>query len=750
MQKKRFAVLALPLMASALWAQQATDSISMSGELEEIIVTSTRLNNSVALSTKTINAEQLQEQNTGVNLPFLLTKTPSLVVTSDDGLGVGYTYFRVRGTDQSRINMTINGVPLNDAESQTVFWVNMTDLASSMNSVSVQRGVGTSTNGASAFGASVNMQTEKTATEPFAQISFNGGMYNTFRESAKISTGLMKNGLAFDARFSKVNSDGYLQRAASDLYSYYASGAWYGANTMVKLMIFGGAEKTYMAWDGIDKETLATNRRYNPAGHYTDDNGNDAFYNNQTDNYAQNHFQLHASHLFNQNWNMSGGLHYTYGSGYYEQYKENKKFADYGLPNFVDSLNNTVKKSDIIRQKHLDNHFYGGVLALNYTSQKIKASLGGAANHYIGDHFGEVLWIRNYNQSIPKNYEYYRSQGRKIDANVYLKADWEIITGLNLFGDMQYRHVDYQINGINDENLDSIPVHENFNFFNPKAGISYTHNGHSAYVSFAIANREPNRQNYTESGPNDVPTSERLFDYELGYNYAHKRFSVGANIYVMDYDNQLVLTGKYSDTGAYLTKNVKDSYRAGIELLFGVQITNWLRWDGNVTLSQNKILNFSDWVDDWYADWNDPSVVANSGQVKVEYGTTDISFSPNITAGSSFEFNIAGFKALLQTNYVGEQYLDNTSNEQAKLDDYCITNLRLAYTVPVKRVVKDLTFSVQMNNLFNTLYASNGGAYSYFEGGDSNGLFTKATQRYTPWYYAQAGFNLHAGFSVTF
>ncbi|OQC34383.1 MAG: TonB-dependent Receptor Plug Domain protein [Bacteroidetes bacterium ADurb.Bin057] len=748
MQKKL--VLAATLMVFG-WVNAQTaanDSIELSRDLEEIVVSSTRMGGKTSQTAETFTADKLEERNIGVNLPYLLSGTPSLIVTSDDGLGVGYTYFRIRGTDQNRINMTINGVPLNNSESQTVFWVNMTDLAASMNSVNVQRGVGSSTNGASAFGASVNMQTAKTTKNPYAQIDFNGGMYNTFRESVKFGTGLMKNGFSFDARFSKVNSDGYVERAFSDLYSYYASGAWYGMNTMVKLMAFGGGEKTYMAWDGIDSTTLADNRRYNPAGHYIDDDGNDAFYDNQTDNYRQNHFQLHASHIFNARWNLNAALHYTYGNGYYEQYKENRKFAEYGLPNFIDSLGNCIKKSDIVRRKNLKNHFYGGVLAVNYTHRKVNASLGGAVNNYQGDHFGNVIWVRTYNQSIPQDFEYYRSQGNKFEANVYLKADWQIIKGLNLFGDLQYRYINYQIEGINDENLEEIPVHEQFHFFNPKAGISYTNSGHTAYFNFAIANREPNRQNYTEAGPNDLPLSERLYDYELGYTYTHRLFFIGANLYFMDYDNQLVLTGQYSDTGAYLTKNVKDSYRTGIELTFGVQPCSWFSWDGNITLSRNKIKNYSDWVDDWDADWNQPEVVANNGQVLVNYGTTDISFSPNITAGCNFQFDIKGFNAQLQTNYVGEQFLDNTMNAAAKLDDYCVTNLRLAYTIPIKKVIKNLTVNVQMNNLFNTLYVSNGGTYSYFEG--ASGDFSPSRQKYMPWYYAQAGFNIHAGFSITF
>lgn len=747
--KKSALFFCTTLCAVSLSAQEAVDTVALRGELDEIVVSSIRLKNETPLITQNYSEAQLQQQNTGVNLPYLLTLTPSLVVTSDDGLGVGYTYFRVRGTDQSRINMTVNGVPLNDSESQTVFWVNMTDMASSMSQVSVQRGVGTSTNGASAFGASVNMLTEKAQPRPYASLTFNGGMYNTFRESAKLGTGLMDNGFAFDARISKVNSDGYLERATSDLFSYYASGAWYGENTMVKLLLFGGKEKTYMAWNGIDGDTLKTNRRYNPAGEYTDDEGNTAFYDNQTDNYAQQHAQLIVSQRFTQNWNLNAALHYTHGGGYYEQYKENKKLADFGLENFTDTAGNVIKRSDIIGQKHLNNHFYGGVLAVNFENHAVRATLGGAVNNYQGAHWGNVLWVRNYNSSIPKDFEYYRNRANKFDANVYLKANWQIISGLQLYGDVQYRYVDYKISGINDEDLQEIPIHEHFHFVNPKAGISYTNGGHNASFSFAMANREPTRKNYTESGPNDVPQSERLYDYELGYNYTHRIFHVGANLYYMDYDNQLVLTGKMSDTGAYLTKNVKDSYRMGVEFLLGVTPCDWFRWDGSVTLSRNKIRNYEDWVDDWDADWNDETVVANGGQVHVKYGDTDIAFSPSVTAVSNFQFNIKGFDALLQTNYVSKQYLDNTQNSAAMLKGYCVNNLHLSYKIPIKRVLKNLTVSVQINNLFNTKYVSNGGAYGYFSG-VKDGQFTPENQQYTPWYYAQAGINVHAGFVVDF
>ena len=730
-------------------------------DLEEITITSTRINNTGTLAKQEIKSEALQLTNTGVNLPFLLQMTPSLVATSDDGLGIGYTYFRIRGTDHTRINTTVNGVPLNDSESQTVFWVNMTDIASSTNSVEVQRGVGTSTNGAAAFGASVNMQTSKATSDPYAQLSFNGGMYNTFREEAKIGTGIMPNGFAFDARVSKVNSDGYLERAYSDLLSYYTSGAWYGDQTMVKLLFFGGNETTYMAWDGVSADDLKTNRRYNPAGQYIDDEGNIAYYDNQTDNYAQQHVQLHATHKFNAYWDLNAALHYTHGAGYYEQYKCDAKFSAYGLDKYINDAGEDIKRSDLVRQKHLGNHFYGGVAAVNYRNNKVQASLGGGANNYNGNHWGNVIWLRNYPLPTEKDYEYYRSRGDKFDANIYVKANWEITQGLNLYGDLQYRHIDYKINGINDEDLSELDVHKTYNFFNPKAGISYVNKGHTGYFNFAIANREPSRSNFTEAGANDIPLPERMYDYEFGYQYLHKRFGVGANFYVMDYYNQLVLTGQYSDVGAYLTKNVDRSYRMGVELTAGVEITKWLRWDLNATLSMNKIIDFTDWVDDWYANWDDPVVAEHGGQVLVNYGTTDISFSPSIIAGSNIQFDYKGFQANLLTNYVGKQYLDNTSNRNAMLDDYCVSNLRLAYTLQITdnrvqstdnryQFIKSITFNVLLNNLFNTRYESNGGVYGYFEGADANGNYLPENQKYTPWYYAQAGFNLHAGFTINF
>ncbi len=724
----------------------ANDTLIITNSVDEINVVA-RLQQPTDNHT-TVSGTSLNQTNTGQNLPYLLQQTPSLVVTSDDGLGVGYTYFRVRGTDHTRINMTVNDVPLNDSESQTVFWVNMTDMASSLSSLDVQRGVGTSTNGSSAFGASINMKTEEgqRTKDTGVQIAFNGGMYNTFREmiSAKVA---LPNNFYVTGRFSKVNSDGYLERAASDLYSYFGAVGYNTPKTKVDLTVFGGKEKTYMAWDGIDKETLERNPRYNPAGAYTDDNGNVAYYDNQTDNYQQQHAQLHLTQQllcretqYVASLLLGATLHYTHGQGYYEQYRVGKSFTSFGLPDYIAEDGSIIDETDFVRQKHLNNHFYGGVFSLRYISEPIDVQVGGAANNYNGQHYGNLIYCRIPEYDLPDDYEFYRNQGDKLDANIYAKANWRIIhkaqEQLTLYGDLQYRYVNYQINGINDEDLQPIPIHETFHFFNPKAGLTYQNHGHQTYFNFAIANREPSRKNYTEAGPNDIPQSERLYDYELGYTYSHPRFTIGANLYFMDYDNQLVLTGKYSDTGAYLTRNVKDSYRTGIELTAGVQICKVLRWDGNITLSRNRILNYTDWLDLYDTDWN------WIDQQEVHFGDVDIAFSPSITATSVFTLEYASLTTSLQTNVVGKQYLDNTMSEEAQLPAYSTTHLNMQYLLPLPDRWPTIALRCQINNMFDAHYASNGGNWMC--------QFTDGTRYSTPWYYAQAGINIHGGFVVTF
>ena len=734
-----------------------TDILTFVRELDEVVV-----NAPVAQVTNnhtTLNNEQLNQSNTGQNLPFLLASTPALIATSDDGLGIGYTYFRIRGTDHTRINMTLNDVPLNDSESQTVFWVNMTDMASSMSSINVQRGVGTSTNGSASFGASINMSTSAKPTQPAegaqpaqsahnrssATISFNGGMYNTFREMVSAHIALPSRWQA-NARFSKVNSDGFLYRTASDLYSYYGDLGWYGNRTQVVARFFGGSEKTGMGWDGVDYNTAygidGADRRYNPAGEYTtiaaDGSDSTAYYPNQTDNYAQQHAQLSINHRFTPRWSLSATAHYTHGAGYYEQYKR-KKLSYWGLP--------YSHKAYGMYRKHLNNHFFGGVLSAKYVSEAIDLQFGGAANHYLGDHFGTLNYLED-TLVLPINHEYYRNDAHKTDANIYAKANWRIINRaqekLSLYADLQYRYVRYERNGMNDEDMTEWPLKVDFHFFNPKAGLTYQNHGHLLSASFAIANREPSRNNYKENVVFDsstntyagLPHAERLYDYELGYTYSHPRFAVGANLYLMDYDNQLVLTGEYNDVGAYKTKNVKDSYRMGAEITAGVKITDWLRWDMNVVASRNKILNYHQYID-LYDDQDNWNWVGQDSVI----GTTTIAFSPSITAMSLFTFDIAGFTATVQTNVVGKQYLDNTEDENAMLRAYSTTNLNLQYQLPIANSQwPDIRLLCQINNIFNAKYANNGGAEASRFMDDSRCC----------WYYAQAGINVHAGFVIEF
>ena len=729
---------------------KAEDSIRYR-ELEQVTVTAPVLKQ-MTMSNTVVDEEELNRQNTGQNLPYLLSTTPALQVTSDDGLGVGYTYFRVRGTDHTRINMTVNEVPLNDQESQTVFWVNMTDMASSMKSVDIQRGVGSSTAGSASFGASLNMTTGDTDSASHLSIGFNGGMYNTFREMVSGHLALPNN-WHMNARFSKVNSDGFLYRTNSDLLSYYGDLGWYGKKTQVIARFFGGKEKTGMGWEGVSYDVAygvnGADRRYNPAGEYTipDSQGNDStvYYPNQTDNYQQQHAQLAVNHRFTPHWSLSATLHYTHGGGYYEQYKK-KSFSYWGIEG--------NGKTYGLYQKWLNNHFGGAMISARYIGYGVDVQFGGAANDYAGTHWG----ILDYTAKAPANtlpvhYEYYRNTANKIDANGYAKLNWNIINRnqerLTLYGDLQYRFVRYRRDGLNDENMEELPLKADYHFFNPKAGLTYINGGHQLSGSFGMINREPSRNNYKENVIYDkatdtwtnMPKAETLYDYELGYRFSHPRFNIGLNLYFMDYDNQLVLTGEYNDVGAMKTINVKDSYRLGAELTAGVKITYWFRWSGNLVLSRNKILNYKQYIDlyDDQDNWN------RVGQDSIE-GTTTIAFSPSVTAMSLFEFEYKGFYASIQTNVTGRQYLDNTQDVHAMLKAYTTTNLHLQYQLPMtqwcgnKKGVPQLRLMCQLNNIFNEKYASNGGA--------DNSRFADGSR--CVWYYAQAGINVHAGFQIDF
>ena len=755
MKKNLFLVCALAQVLSVS-AQWDGDTLTiLMHQLEDLEVSAMRVQQTT-LSTAVVKNEDLNRENTGQNLPYLLTTTPGLQVTSDDGLGVGYTYFRVRGTDHTRINMTVNEVPLNDQESQTVFWVNMTDMGSSISQVDVQRGVGTSTSG-SAFGASLNMQTNMLDSISRLTIAFNGGMYNTFREMVGLHAAISKHWMA-NARFTKVNSDGFLYRTKSDLYSYYGDIGWYGKQTQVILRAFGGAEHTGMGWEGVDYNTAygidGADRRYNPAGEYsvTGSDGNDStvYYPNQTDNYAQQHAQLTINHRFTPRLSLTATFHYTHGSGYYEQYKK-KKYSYWGLDTTI--VANPSAKSYGMYQKWLENHFAGFMISGKYISEPVDLQIGAAANNYLGHHWGILEYLAIPTDSpLPIHYEYYRNRANKIDANAYVKANWRMINKahekLALYGDLQYRFVRYTMYGLNDETMTNLPLSVDYHFFNPKAGLTYQNYGHTLSASFAIANRDPSRNNYKENivydaatatYAGDMPKAETLYDYELGYQYADTRFNVGLNLYFMDYDNQLVLTGEYNDIGVMKTINVKDSYRMGAELTAGVKITDWFRWEGNIVVSRNKIQNYKQYID-LYDDQNNWNWV---GQDSIE-GDVTIAFSPMITAMNLFTFDYAGFVGTIQTNVTSRQYLDNTMDKNAMLKAFTATNVHLQYNLPMKkwfeerRGVPEVKFLCQLNNIFNAKYASNGGAdASRFQDG------SRCT-----WYFAQAGINVHAGFVV--
>ena len=745
---------------AVLMAQEDTLTVS-DFTLQEIDVTATRVQQTT-LSHDITRHDELNRDNTGQNLPYLLSTTPGLQVTSDDGLGVGYTYFRVRGTDHTRINMTVNDVPLNDSESQTVFWVNMTDMSSSLSQIDVQRGVGTSTNGSASFGASLNMSTvpniRRMDSVSHFTLAFNGGMYNTFREMANAYIAL-PNHWAVNARFSKVNSDGFLYRTKSNLYSYYGDLGWYGNKTQVIARIFGGNEKTGMGWEGVSYDIAyglhGADRRYNPAGEYkvkaSDGTDSTVYYPNQTDNYAQQHAQLALTHRFTPQWSLNTTLHYTHGNGYYEQYKK-KTFTYWGLTGPANAPDPKAKTYGLY-QKWLANHFFGLVASAKYISEVVDAQFGIAANDYIGQHWGVLDYLaKPATMTLPVHYEYYRNKSNKTDANAYAKANWRVINRsqekLSLYADMQYRFIRYTIDGINDETMTNLPLSKDFHFFNPKAGMTYQNKGHLLTASFAMANREPSRSNYTENLEYDpanntykgtMPKAETLYDYELGYAYAHTRFNIGLNLYFMDYDNQLVLTGEYNDVGKYLTMNVKDSYRMGAELTAAVKITDWFRWEGNMVISRNKIQHYKQYID-LYDNQDDWKWV---GRDSIE-GEVTIAFSPMITAMSLFTFDYAGFIGTIQTQVTSKQYLDNTMDKHAMLKAFTTTNIHLQYSLPMqkwlspRRYVPDVKILCQINNIFNAKFASNGGAEaSRFADGSR-----------CAWYYAQAGINVHAGFVV--
>jgi iron complex outermembrane recepter protein len=657
---------------------------------DELIVYATRANDRTPTTFTNVNQQTIQKQNFGQDMPFILNWTPSLVTTSDAGSGIGYTGVRIRGSDATRINVTINGIAYNDSESQGTFWVNLPDIASSTQSVQIQRGVGTSTNGAGSFGGSVNVQTISQQRDPYAEVMLGGGSFNSQRYTVKVGTGLINNRWSFDGRASKIKSDGYIDRASSDLDSYYFSGGYYGDKTILKAIVFGGQEVTYQSWNGIDGATMKENRTFNSAGALYDVDWNViGYYDNEVDNYKQDHYQLHLTQKIHQYWNANVSLHYTYGRGYYEQYKQAKPFAELGLDDMVIG-DSTLTYGDFIIRKWLDNQFYGGTFSFNYEKDKTALTIGGAYNQYASaKHFGEIIWAQHASNSAIRDH-YYDGESQKNDFNMYAKWNYAITTRLNAFIDLQYRNVSYETKGTDDD-LTPYDFEDNLNFFNPKAGVSYSLTSFDMlYGSYAVANREPNRTDYVDGEVKPKP--ERLDNIEIGWRRTTEFYSLEANYYLMNYTDQLVLTGKLDNVGNPIRANVGKSYRTGVELSGLVRILERLDWSANVTVSMNKNKDY----------------VFNPTEKGKD---TNIILSPNTIAGSQLVWTaLPGFQIGLLSKYVGKQYLDNTETESLILDPYFVNDLRLGYSFMPKGM-KSVDLSVLVNNIFNEEYESNGATY---------------------------------------
>jgi iron complex outermembrane recepter protein len=681
---------------------------------DELVVYATRANDKTPTTYTNVNQQSIQKQNFGQDMPFILNWTPSLVTTSDAGAGIGYTGVRIRGSDATRINVTINGIAYNDSESQGTFWVNLPDIASSTQSVQIQRGVGTSTNGAGSFGGSVNVQTISQQRDPYAEVTVGGGSFSSQRYTVKAGTGLIHNRWTFDGRASKIKSDGYVDRASSDLDSYYFSGGYYGAKTMVKAIVFGGQEITYQSWNGIDQETIKTNRTFNSAGAlYAQDGSVIGYYDNEVDNYRQDHFQLHLTQKLNAYWNANFSLHYTYGRGYYENYKQSTAFADLGLDDVVIG-DSTITAGDFIIRKWLDNQFYGGTFSFNYERNKTALTIGGAYNQYArAKHFGEIIWAQFASNSSIRDH-YYDGESQKNDFNMYVKWNYALGSRWNAFVDLQYRNVQYETSGTDDD-LEVYDFSDDLNFFNPKAGVSYSLGLNDVlYASYAVANREPNRSDYVDG---DVkPKPERLDNIEAGWRRSREGYSLELNYYLMNYTDQLVLTGKLDNVGNPVRANVGKSYRTGVEVSGLIRFFDALTWNANVSVSANRN---KDYVLD-----------PESGKAR----NTDIILSPSIIAGSQLAWNVfPGFQATLLTKFVGKQYLDNSETESLTLDPYLVNDVRLSYTIRPKNI-RAIDLSVLVNNVFDEKYESNGATY-----GDG-----------VAYYFPQAGINVLGMVTVKF
>ena len=692
--------------------QPVTDSFFI---LSPVEVKAIRAGENAPFTKTNLGKKEIRKSNLGQDIPFLLNQTPSVVINSDAGNGIGYTGIRIRGTDATRINVTLNGIPYNDAESQGTFFVDLPDFSSSTSGIQIQRGVGTSSNGAGAFGGSIHFSTNELNREPYAEFNNSVGSFDSRKHTIKAGTGLLDDHFTADIRLSDIQSNGYVDRAKSDLKSYYFSTAYTGNNNTVRLNIFSGKEKTYQAWYGISQTDLdAGNRTVNYAG--TEKPGDP--YDNETDNFRQDHYQLFFDRELNKKMSVNVALFLTQGKGYYEQYKADQDFANYGLP--------TRGTTDLVRQLWLDNDFYGTVFSLQSRNDKHQTTFGGALSRYEGRHFGELIWA---SIGLPTpTYRWYDHDAEKNDGTFYLKEQYSLAPEWTLYGDLQYRYVDYNINGFRDN--PTVQVENTYHFFNPKAGISYKKDSWRASLSYAMANKEPNRDDF-EAGINQQPKPERMHDVELGVEQAMKAFSWSATFYYMNYEDQLVLTGKINDVGAYTRTNIPKSYRAGIELQASTRLSGWFGASGNLTLSQNKVTDFQEYLDDY----------DNGGQKVNSYSSTDIAYSPAITGALTLTFiPFKNTELGLLGKYVGDQFLDNTSQDSRRLDAFYVQDLRFIYQFSAKWL-KEASIIAQLNNVFGEKYEPNGYTFSYIYGG------SHVTENY---YFPMAGRNFMIGLNLKF
>jgi iron complex outermembrane receptor protein len=684
--------------------------------LDEVLVSAVRAKAGAPVTFNDVSKEEFKNRNLGQDIPILLNYLPSVVTTSDAGAGVGYTGIRVRGSDATRVNVTINGIPYNDPESQGTFWVNMPDFASSTESMQLQRGVGTSTNGSGAFGASLNLLTDAVSNDAYGEISASFGSYNTQKYNVKFSTGLLNDHIEFSGRLSKIDSDGYIDNAWSDLKSYFLQGVYVDENTLIKALTFGGEEQTYQAWAGVTKEEMEEyGRTYNP---YT--------YDNEIDNYKQNHYQLLWNETISENWSSNIAFNYTKGEGYFEQYKEDQDFADYHLDP-IDIGGETIDETDLIRRRWLDNDNYVVNANATYNKEKYELIFGGSYGNYIGDHYGEIIWAEYASNSQIRD-RYYESETKKNDGNIFAKLNYKLNSNWHLFVDIQERFVSFKSSGITSDGV-PLEVDENYAFFNPKAGTTYHLNSNnSLYFSYALAHREPNRVDYE----NGITNPEKLNDFELGWRINKETFKINSNIYYMLYKDQLVLTGAIDDTGSPIRATSGKSYRLGLEIDAYVKISNKFNIQPNMAFSSNKNVDFTSSID---------------GEL-VDLGNTNIAYSPDFVVGSNFVYQpLANLQFVLLSKFVGEQYMSNTDSKNSKLDSYFVNDLNISFEINPTKIAESIQFNLLVNNIFNVKYISNGYYYTYDDDWSVPGEITTLDGA---GYYPQATANFLLGATVRF